>query len=180
VIKDQQVIIPVMDIKSNALDLSASGTHRFDNSYDYRLKLKLSDLLYNKTKESKRREFEVAADESDTRTVFLKIHSDGSEAEVELDREKTAQKIRNDLREEKSELKKILNEELGLFKKDKEVQEQKMQPEDKQEIFRFEFSEEADSVSIPEKEKQKGRWRKKRSKKDSLQNKPVEKFVIDE
>jgi len=179
-IKDSQVIIPVMDIKSNALDLSASGTHRFDNSYDYRLKLKLSDLLYNKTRESKRREFEVAADESDTRTVFLKIHSDGSETEVELDKEKTAQKIRNDLREEKSELKKILNEELGLFKRDEKLEEQKKQPGDEQEIFKFEFSEEADSVSVPVKEKKKGRWRNKRSKKDSLQNKPATKFVIDE
>jgi len=179
-IKDSQVIIPVMDIQSNALDLSASGTHGFDNTYDYRLKLKLSDLLYNKTKESKRREFEVAADESDTRTVFLKIHSDGSEPEVELDREKTAQKIRNDLKEEKSELKKILNEELGLFKHDENLQEQKKHSVESQEIFKFEFSEESDSVPETAKEKRKGFWRKKRLKKDTAQNKPAEKFVIDE
>jgi hypothetical protein len=180
-IKDNQVIIPVMDIRSNALDLSASGTHGFDNRYDYRLKLKLSDLLYNKTKESKRREFEVAADESDTRTVFLKIHSDGSEAFVELDREKTAQKIRQDMREEKSELKQILNEELGLFKNDKELQEQKKKPEETQEIFKFEFSEEeTDSVPVPSRTKRRGLFRKKDSKKDSVQNKPADKFVIDE
>jgi hypothetical protein len=180
-IKDSQVIIPVMDIRSNALDLSASGTHGFDNHYDYRLKLKLSDLLYNKTKESKRREFEVAADESDTRTVFLKIHNDGAETIVELDREKTAQKIRNDLREEKRELKQILNEELGLFKKDKEVQEQQKQSGENQEIFKFEFSEEeTDSVPTPTKKKRRGLFRKKDSKKDSLQNKPAEIFVIDE
>lgn len=179
-IKDSQVIIPVMDIQSNALDLSASGTHGFDNTYDYRIRLKLSDILYNKTKEAKRREFEVAADESDTRTVFLKIQNDGSETIVELDREKTAQKIRNDLKEEKSELKKILNEELGLFKHDEVLQEQKKQSGDKQQIFKFEFSEEADSVSVPEKEERKGLWRKRRLKRDSLQNKPAEKFVIDE
>lgn len=180
-IKDSQVIIPVMDIRSNALDLSASGAHGFDNRYDYRLKLKLSDILYNKTKESKRREFEVAADESDTRTVFLKIHNDGSETHVELDREKTAQKIRNDLREEKSELKKILNEELGLFKQDKEVQEQKKQSGESREIFKFEFSEEnTDSVLTPTKKKRRGLFQKKDLKKDSIQNKPAEIFVIDE
>jgi len=179
-IKDSHVIIPVMDIQSNALDLSASGTHDFDNTYDYRLKLKLSDLLYNKTKESKQREFEVAADESDTRTVFLKISNDGSETKVEVDKEKTAQKIRRDLKEEKSELKKILNEELGLFKHDEEVQEQKEQSEEKQEVFKFEFSEESDTVSVPSEKKERGFWRKKRSKKDTLQNKPAEKFVIDE
>jgi hypothetical protein len=179
-IKDSQVIIPVMDIQSNAIDLSASGTHGFDNHYDYRLRLKLSDILYNKTRESRRREFEMAADESDTRTVFLKILSDGSETTVELDREKTAQKIRQDLKEEKSELKKILNEELGLFKKDEELQDQKKQEGETQEIFKFEFSEEGDSVIETSSDKRKGFWRKKRTKKDSTQNKPAEKFVIDE
>jgi hypothetical protein len=178
-IKDRQVIIPNMDIQSNALDLSASGTHGFDNVYDYRLKLKLSDLLYNKTRESKRQEFEVATDESDTRTLFLKVYKEGGETVVEMDREKTAQKIRNDLKEEKSELKQILNEELGLFKKDEELTKQK-EEEDPEEVFEFEFNEESDSLDAPQKGKQKKRWWKKPLKKDTAQNKPATKFVIDE
>ncbi len=38
-----------------------------------------------------------------------------------MDREKAAEKIREDLKKERAELKKILNEELGLFKNDDEV-----------------------------------------------------------
>ncbi len=178
-IKDRQVIIPDMDIQSNALDLSASGIHRFDNTYDYRLKLKLSDILYNKTREAKKREFEVATDESDTRTIFLKVYKNGSEAIVEMDREKTAQKIRKDLKEEKSELKQILNEELGLFKKDEEVTKEKVE-EDKEEIFKFDFNEDPDSLATPQKGKEKKRWWKKPLKKDTAENKPATKFVIDE
>lgn len=178
-IKDRQVIIPAMDIQSNALDLSASGTHGFNNTYDYRLKLKLSDILYNKTRESKRKEFEVAQDASDTRTLFLRVHKEGKEAMVEMDREKTAEKIRNDLKEEKLELKQVLNEELGLFKRDEEVKNQKKEAES-QEMFKFEFNEDADTIESPEKEKSKKRWWKNPVKKDSAQNKPVTKFVIDE
>lgn len=179
-IRDNQVIIPSMDIQSNALNLSASGTHGFDNHYDYRLRLKLSELLYNKARGSKNTEFVIAEDESDKRILFLKIYSEGSGATVELDREKTAQKIRIDLKNEKTELKKILNEELGLFKRDETIIQEENQQEEREETFRFEFADEPDSVTVTEKNRKKGRWWKNRSKKDTVQNKPALDFVIDE
>ncbi len=118
-IKEGQIIIPSMNIQSNALNLLASGTHGFNNQYDYRLRLKLSEVLYNKARRARNSEFNVAADDSDTRVLFLKVYSSGSGTKVEMDREKTAEKIRKDLNEEKNELKQILKEELGLFKNEK-------------------------------------------------------------
>ena len=179
-IKNSQVIIPVMDIQSNALNLSASGTHDFNNQYDYRLKLKLSELLYSKARSAGRSEFEIARDESDTRTLFLKIYDNGSGSTVEMDREETARKIREDLKNEKTELKKILNEELGLFKHDEEVILENNRQEGEEEIFRFDFSEESDTDPAANEIKERGKWRRKRSKSDSLQNKPASGFVIDE
>ncbi len=179
-IRDNQVIIPSMDIQSNALNLSASGTHGFDNHYDYRLRLKLSELLYNKARGSKNTEFVIAEDESDKRILFLKIYSEGSGATVELDREKTVRKIRSDLKNEKIELKKILNKELGLFKRDETSIQEENQQEEREETFRFEFANEPDSVTVTEKNREKGRWWKNRSKKDTVQNKPALEFVIDE
>lgn len=178
-IKESQVIIPAMDIQTNALNLSASGTHRFNNHYDYRLKLKLSDLLYSKSRGSRSSEFNVAADDSDTRTLFLKVSNDASGTHVEMDREQTAQKIRNDLKEEKNELKLILNEELGLYKNDEAVIEREKEIKEEDGGFRFEFNEEPDTLKTEEK-KEKRRWRRKEVKKDSTQNKPALKFVIDE
>lgn len=178
-IKESQVIIPAMDIQTNALNLSASGTHRFNNHYDYRLKLKLSDLLYSKSRRSRSSEFNVAADDSDTRTLFLKVSNDASGTHVEMDREQTAQKIRNDLKEEKNELKLILNEELGLYKNDEAVIEREKEIKEEDGGFRFEFNEEPDTLKTEEK-KEKRRWRRKEVKKDSTQNKPALKFVIDE
>ena len=179
-IKEGQVIIPSMDIHTNALNMAASGVHEFNNHYDYRLRLKLSELLYSKARNSRNSEFIIAEDESDTRVLFLKITNDGSGAEVEMDREKTAEKIRNDLREEKTELKNILNEELGLFKRDESILTDVDSLEGSNETFTFEFDEEPDStVKVPAK-KEKRRWRRNRAKKDSTENKPAVEFVIDE
>jgi len=180
IIKDNSVVIPAMDIHSNALNLSASGTHGFDRSYDYRLRLLLSELLYNKAKKSGNTEFNIAADESDTRTLFLKIYDEGSGTTVELDREKTAEKIRSDLKAEKTELKSILNQELGLFKNDEEIRELKNRRNGQQELFRFEFSEEEDTLETNSSGGQEDRWWKRAVKPDTAENKPVRKFVIDE
>jgi hypothetical protein len=72
-----------------------------------------------------------------------------------------------------------LNDELGLFKKDKEVNEEKEEKES-QEVFKFDFREDPDSLAAPQKEKEKKRWWKKSLKKDTVENKPATKFVIDE
>ncbi len=179
-IKEGQVIIPSMEIHTNALNMSASGIHEFNNHYDYRLKLKLSELLYSKARGARNSEFIIAEDESDTRVLFLKVYNDGSGAQVERDREKTAEKIRNDLNQEKTELKKILNEELGLFKHDTTIVEAEDPQRNKDESFTFEFTEEPDSARVVNKKRVKGRWRKNKSKKDSTENKPAVEFVIDE
>ena len=178
-IRESQVIIPVMDIQSNALNLSASGTHGFDNKYDYRLQLKLSELLYSKARGARRGEFEMAEDESDTRILFLKVYSDGTGAKVEMDRRKAVDKIRDDLKSEKSELKSILNEELGLFRHDEEIDTTRQQREKQGEVFRFEFPDEQDTEP-PGSGKRGKRRIFQRSKKDTAENKPANKFVIDE
>jgi hypothetical protein len=179
-IKEGQVIIPSMEIHTNALNMSASGIHEFNNHYDYRLKLKLSELLYSKARGARNSEFIIAEDDSDTRVLFLKVYNDGSGAQVERDREKTAEKIRNDLNQEKTELKKILNEELGLFKHDETLVIEEEPQKESEESFTFEFSEEKDSSEVVDPNKKKGRWRRKKLKKDSIENKPAVEFVIDE
>lgn len=178
-IKDKQVIIPSMEIHTNALNMSASGIHEFNNHYDYRLKLKLSELLYKKSRGARNSEFEIAEDGSDTRVLFLKVYNNGSGAQVEMDREMTREKIRSDLNQEKTELKKILNEELGLFKNDTFAEIEALQ-KSMDESFTFEFLEEPDSSQQVETKKEKGRWRRKKPKEDSVQNKPAVEFVIDE
>jgi len=179
-IRNEQVIIPSMDIHSNALNMSASGIHEFNNHYDYRLKLKLSDLLYSKARGSRNNEFDIAEDDSDTRVLFLKISNEGAGAQVEMDREKTAEKIRKDLNQEKIELKTMLNQELGLFRNDETIEVEKDLHKKNDDSFTFEFTENADSTRVEDKEKGLRRWRRDKTKKDTAQNKPAVEFVIDE
>jgi len=179
-IKENQVIIPSMEIHTNALNMTASGIHEFNNHYDYRLRLKLSELLYSKARGGRNSEFIIAEDDSDTRVLFLKVYNDGSGAQVEMDREKTAEKIRNDLNQEKTELKKILKEELGFFKHDTTIVSEEDPQKKMDESFIFEFLEEPDSTKVVETKKEKRRWRNRKLEKDSTENKPAVEFVIDE
>ncbi|MDF1573784.1 MAG: AsmA-like C-terminal region-containing protein [Bacteroidales bacterium] len=178
-IRNERVIIPSMDIHTNALNMSASGTHHFNNHYDYRLRLRLSELLYNKARRARNSEFQMAEDDSDTRVLFLKISNDGSGAQVEMDREKTAEKIREDLDQEKKELKLILKEELGLFKNDETLIDRNDSLIVRDESFTFEFSEKPDSSGAESKLEDRRR-RNKRVEVDTIQKKPAVKFVIDE
>ncbi len=165
-IKNNAVIIPAMDIRSSALDLSASGLHGFDGLYDYRIQLKLSDLLYKKAKTT---EFEVAEDDNDRRTLFLKISDEGRGSEVEIDRKKAAEKIREDLKQEKQTLKRVLNSELGLYRRDSSIRNS---PQDKNKSpFRFNFQEEEEDIDRVPEEKKSRFFQRKRSKKDTLQKK---------
>lgn len=47
-IKNRVVILPAMQIKSNAMDLYMSGKHTFDNGVDYQFRLSLADLMVRK------------------------------------------------------------------------------------------------------------------------------------
>ncbi|MBN1133148.1 MAG: AsmA family protein, partial [Bacteroidales bacterium] len=141
-IRENRVIIPEMNIRSNALDLSGSGIHRFDKSYEYRIRLLLSELLYQKARKNDDTEYAGTDDPSDTRTLFLKIYNNGKENKVEYDREQASEKIRDDLKQEKAELKQLLNEELGLFRKE-ETSTGRSEPAKREgSLFRFEFDEE--------------------------------------
>ncbi len=47
-IRDQVIYIPVMEVRSSALNLSLSGTHTFDNRIDYQFRVGLGELLGKK------------------------------------------------------------------------------------------------------------------------------------
>ncbi|MFZ5939658.1 MAG: AsmA-like C-terminal region-containing protein [Bacteroidota bacterium] len=179
VITGGKVIIPEMMVSNSAINLSASGEHDFDNLYEYHVRLKLSDLLYNKAKKDRELGFESAADERDQRTLFLKIYDHGPGMKVEYDREQAAEKIRSDLKNEKQELKVLFNEELGLFKKDSALQKSSTLPAGNQPLFRFEFQNEERSDTLRNEGVKTG-LRKDRKKKSGEENKPDFKIVIDE
>lgn len=117
-IKNQTIYIPTMEIKTNAMDLIASGTHKFNNIIDYHLQLYLSQILGKKVKEMNT-EFGTIQDDGLGKTrIFLTMAGPASNPKITYDRTGIEQKIKTDLIQEKQNLKNILREEFGWFKKD--------------------------------------------------------------
>ena len=123
-----------MDITSSAISISASGTHTFENIIDYHLKLLLSDVLSRKAKKAKKEneEFGVIADDGLGKTnIFISMKGPINNPKIGYDGKGAQQKIKNDLVQEKQSLKKILNQEFGLFKRDSAVVNSKTEKDKK-------------------------------------------------
>ncbi|MCC6370999.1 MAG: AsmA-like C-terminal region-containing protein [Bacteroidia bacterium] len=117
-IKDKNIIIPKTAIKNSALDIDLKGTHSFDNYINYNIRLLNSDLK-EKRKKSKEEEFgPVAKDLDNKRTLFIKMSGNIDDPKIEYDLKDMTQKIKEDFKEEKQNLRQLLKEEFGLFKKD--------------------------------------------------------------
>jgi len=152
-IKDETIDIPQMDIESSALNITASGEHNFDNTYSYHMQVLLSDLLSGKRKKSKKKRLngEVSQEDDEGRIIlYLRLEGDSEDSKVRYDR-KAARAVRKEsLKEEKRELKDILNDEFGLYKSDSTVN-QNSNSKDSQNNFEIEFEE-----TKQEKKKKKG------------------------
>ncbi|CAN5536388.1 AsmA-like C-terminal region-containing protein [soil metagenome] len=117
-IKNQTIFIPAMQIQSSAMNLTASGTHTFNNMVDYKLQLLLSQLMGRKVKEQ-HTEFGTIEDDGLGRMkLFLSMKGPIDNPKITYDRKGVEEKITNDIRQEKQNLKNVLKEEFGWFKKD--------------------------------------------------------------
>jgi len=120
-IRNSEVVIPKMDIHSSAFNISGSGIHNFNNNFDYKVVVDLSELLSNKSRNERRdqQEFGVVEDDGLGRTkLYLSIKGTPEDYDISYDRRSAIQSVKERMSEEKSELKTILNEEFGLFKDD--------------------------------------------------------------
>jgi hypothetical protein len=127
-IKNQVINIPKMEVKSSAINLTASGTHTFDNKINYRIKLSLNDLLSRKAKKAKKQndEFGQEADDGLGRTnLFLLMTGTVDKPIIKYDSKSAVQHVKQDLKVEKQTFKKVLKDEFGVFKKDSTLSDKK-------------------------------------------------------
>ncbi|HEX2936621.1 MAG TPA: AsmA-like C-terminal region-containing protein [Bacteroidales bacterium] len=120
-IKDKQIIIPQMDINSSAFNISGSGIHQFDNHYQYKIKVLLSEFLYGKAKRAKKENEEYGRIEDDglgRTSIYLTVDGFGKDYKITYDSKKTMDIIKESFVKQKRELKEIFHEEFGWFKKD--------------------------------------------------------------
>ena len=120
-IRNEEVVIPNMDIHSSAFDITASGLHGFDGNFTDKVRVSLSELLARKSRRptGQDAEFgEVVDDGLGRLYLYLIVEGTPEDITVRYDRRGAMQNIRDQMREEKKELKQILHEEFGLFRKD--------------------------------------------------------------
>ncbi|MBK5284652.1 MAG: hypothetical protein JJE25_04565 [Bacteroidia bacterium] len=123
-IYDRKVFIPSMEIKSSALNLTASGSHTFDNKVDYSLRLLLSEILGKKARENNT-EFGVVEDDGlGKASLFLHMTGDAGNPKFTYDKKAVMKKIQNEIKTEKQTLKNLLKQEFGT-KKDSASTKQK-------------------------------------------------------
>jgi hypothetical protein len=122
-VRDGKLTFPQTDILTSAFDIMGSGEHHFDNSYTYRVKILLSELLAAKARKAKRenRENDYVEDDGKHASIHLKITGQGSDFKINYDRQSAKASVAANIRNEKQTLKSILKEELGWFKKDSTV-----------------------------------------------------------
>jgi len=160
-IKDEKVFIPQMDINSSAFNITISGTHGFDNYFDYKVRLNLNEVLSRKAKLAKKEneEFGVVEDDGSGETnIYLSVIGTPDDFNVRYDRKEAMNKIKSNLQEEKKLLKTILKEELGLFRKDTASAAIK-NPEKEQ--FIYDWEDEKDVQEVPVKTEKEKKAQKK-------------------
>jgi hypothetical protein len=112
-IHDRKIFIPSMEIKSSALNLTASGTHTFNNMVDYSVKLLLSDVLGKKVKEQNS-EFGIVEDDGlGKSSLFLRMSGPADNPKFAYDKKAVMKKIQTDIASEKQSLKDIFKKEFG-------------------------------------------------------------------
>lgn len=120
-IKNRIIDIPKMQINSSAINITMSGKHDFDNMVDYHFIVDLDELRAKKAKAARKEnsEFGEEIDDGGHRTrLFISMKGPIDDPDISYDRKGAIQQLKEDLKQEKQDLKKILHDEFGWFNKD--------------------------------------------------------------
>jgi hypothetical protein len=175
IIDKGKIHIPQMALSTNVMDLNVSGIHGFDDNVDYHLNFRLNDVL---VKNKDQDEFGPIKDDGLGVKLFLHMYGNLSDLKYELDKKEKKTARKEAIKEEKQDLKSILKQEFGLFKKDSTIQT----PDEEKTKTTFEvewdeFDNEPDVTT--EKETDKTEEKKKKDKNKGL-NKFLKKLGIEE
>jgi hypothetical protein len=117
-IRNSTITIPKTTIKNSALNVEVWGTHTFDNHIDYHIQLLISELLAKKRKKKDSEFGPIENDPENRRSAFILMTGTVDDPLIKYDKLGMKDKIKNDIKQEKQNIKQLLKEEFGLFKKD--------------------------------------------------------------
>jgi hypothetical protein len=106
--------IPEMLVSNNALNLTISGTHTFGNYLDYHFKIRLNDLLAKKFKQ-RNTDFEEEQ-LVEGANLFISMKGPIDKLVFTYDKKQARNQVKQDIKKEREEVKKLWLKELGLDK----------------------------------------------------------------
>ncbi len=113
-ISEKEISISKTHVSSSAISFVAQGTHTFDNEFEYRLQVALSDLLFKKARKKKPSitEFGYIEDDGVGHTIIpILIKGNPDDFKVSYDKKKGRDIFRRKMKEEKEELKSLFTDE---------------------------------------------------------------------
>ena len=141
-VKDCTLTIPKFNIASSAINLSVSGNHKFNNELDYHFVILLNEILGKKVKKPSKNEFGYVEDDGLGRTkIFMKMYGSTENPQFGYDTEELKTHLKTEVEQEKKTIKKLLNQEFGLFKKDTTIKDVKTSTQPKKSPFQIEWEE---------------------------------------
>jgi hypothetical protein len=109
-IRDRVIYIPTMDIYSNAMNLTLAGKHTFDNNIDYKLKVKLSQLMSKKVNKNPDN---IEKNKRGGLNLYLTMKGPVQDPVIQYNRRSVKEKIQQDLQQEKEEVKQVMKDEFS-------------------------------------------------------------------
>jgi len=107
-VKNRVIYVPEMRVESNVTRLYLSGTHSFDQEIDYHFRIPVNQ---KDRKDADERFGDVVVDTSDGASIFLKMIGTTDQFKVSLDSRAVKKKIKEDIKKEGQELKKVFHKE---------------------------------------------------------------------
>jgi len=169
-VSNNEVIIPEMLIKSNALNLTLSGKQTFDHDIDYRMSFNLKQvLLANRDQPTPTEYGYIEDDGTGNKMIYLHLTGNADNPIVSFDKLASKKRRKEVVQQEVTTTKAILQQEFGLFKGDSlaPLPPQEKEPNNELDLEEFnqqlESSTTADSTNKPVKTdstKRKSKWKK--------------------
>ena len=131
-IHDRKMVMPEMSIHSNALNVTFSGIHTFDNDIDYLVKVNMLEVFARKMGKANDESWEQDDNKSGF-NIFLRMTGKASDAKISINKKASRQKFKENLKAEQQTIKQLIQADLkGIAPAEKAID---FKPQDKVELI---------------------------------------------
>ncbi|SDB86924.1 AsmA-like C-terminal region-containing protein [Williamwhitmania taraxaci] len=112
-IENNEIVIPEMLIENNALNINVSGVHKLSGSFDYRMRIKLMDLLWSRKKKANQFRSDlgiVEQEEPNGGSLFIKLTGTPENYSFSYDKARAIETMGKRLKQEGTALRNIFKQ----------------------------------------------------------------------